>query len=58
MNTEKNKSDSEGLAHGPWKTSYGLMSPYDYKPCGNALFLDYFVHGQKEGENIEVESYC
>ena len=56
MFIEKNKSDSQGLAHGPWEFGYGLMDMYDYKPCGNALHLEYFIHGQKEGENIDVEN--
>lgn len=55
-NEVKNQKDSAGLAHGPWEYGYEIMNLHDYKPCGNALHLDYFVHGQREGENIDVEN--
>jgi hypothetical protein len=56
MFIEKNKTDSEGLAHGPWEHGYEITNLHDYEPYGNALHLFYFVHGQREGENIEVEN--
>jgi len=51
---ELSQKDSKGLAHGAWKYGYEIMNLHDYEPCGNVLHLEYFIHGQREGENIDV----